>query len=94
MITAEQVIEVFKNYLDPELGIDIWTLGLVYEHKIIDDKVYVKMTLTSPFCPLGPQMVADLKGLLQEKGAAQADIEIVFEPPWQPSDELRSMLGV
>ena len=93
MITEEELVNIFKNYQDPELGIDVWTLGLIYEHKIKDNKVFIKLTFTSPFCPYGQQMVEELQKHIQEKGA-QVEIEVTFEPPWEPSEELRAMLGV
>ena len=95
MVTREQLIEeVFKKYCDPELGIDVWTLGLIYEHKIEDKNVFVKLTFTSPFCPYGQQMVEELDKQIKDKGAAEVKIEVTFEPPWEPSAELRAMLGV
>tara|TARA_Y100000310_G_scaffold286755_1_gene311191 strand:- start:80 stop:367 length:288 start_codon:yes stop_codon:yes gene_type:complete len=94
MITEEKVIEVCKAYVDPELGIDVHTLGLIYEHKITGDNVYLKMTFTSPFCPYGPQMVDELKQNIKEAGAEEVEIEITFDPPWEPSEELKAMLGM
>ena len=94
MITQEQLIEIFKSYMDPELGIDVWTLGLIYETKIEDKKVSIKLTFTSPFCPYGPQMVADLERQIKEKGAEEVRIDVTFEPPWQPSEELKQMMGM
>lgn len=94
MITQDQLVDLFKNYVDPELMIDIWTLGLIYEAKIENEVVKVKLTFTSPMCPYGPQMVSELKQQIIAKGAAEVQIDITFEPPWQPSPELREMLGV
>lgn len=94
MITKDEVIEVFKHCVDPELGIDIWTLGLVYNVDITEEMVKILMTFTSPFCPYGPAIVDELKELLGEKGVKNVDVQITFEPPWQPSEELREMLGV
>lgn len=94
MISKEDLIGIFKNYLDPELGIDIWTMGLIRDFKIGDDNVEVVMTFTSPMCPLGPQIVNDLKGLIRKKGAKDVEIKVTFDPPWQPSEELRKSLGV
>ncbi|MBT5740368.1 metal-sulfur cluster assembly factor [Candidatus Woesearchaeota archaeon] len=94
MITTEQLIEVFKSYQDPELGIDIWTLGLIYKHEIDGETVNVEMTFTSPFCPFGPQMVEDIENLIKEKGAKEVKINISFDPPWEPSEELKAMLGM
>ena len=94
MLTKEKVIEVFKQCVDPELDIDIWTLGLIYEHKVNGKKVFVKMTFTSPMCPYGPQMVQEIESKLKEAGAETVEVEITFDPPWKPSDELRAILGV
>lgn len=94
-ITKELLIEnVFKKYEDPELNIDVWTLGLIYGVKIEGRQVKVTLTFTSPLCPFGPQMVEDLKKLILDLGAEKVEIEITFTPPWKPSDELREMLGV
>lgn len=95
MITKEELIEhVFKKYEDPELMIDVWTLKIIYDIKIENNKVKILMTFTSPLCPYGPQMVDDLKRMITERGVEDVDIEITFDPPWKPSDELREMLGV
>ena len=95
MITKELLIEqVFKRYEDPELNIDVWTLGLIYEVKIEGNNIKVVLTFTSLMCPFGPQMVEDLKRMIFDLGAAAVDIEVTFTPPWQPSEELREMLGV
>ena len=95
MITKEQLIEnVFKKYEDPELNIDVWTLGLIYEIKIDEKKIKVVLTFTSVMCPFGPQMVEDLKRMIFDQGAEEVNIEVTFTPPWKPSEELREMLGV
>ena len=95
MITKERLIEeVFKKYNDPELGIDIWALGLIYEIKIENENVKIVLTFTSPLCPFGPQMVEELKKQILDLGAEAVSIEVAFSPPWKPSEELREMLGV
>lgn len=95
MITKEELIEdVFKKYVDPELGIDIWTLGLVYNVDIKEDKVKILLTFTSPLCPYGPQMVEELKEMILNKRAQDVQIEVTFDPPWQPSEELKEMMGM
>lgn len=95
MITKEELIEdVFKKYVDPELGIDIWTLGLVYNVEIQEDTVKILLTFTSPLCPYGPQMVDELKEMIINKRAKEVDIVVTFEPPWQPSEELKEMMGM
>ncbi len=96
MVTKEQLVEkVFKKYQDPEVGIDVWTMGLIYEVKIEgkkQDLVKVKMTFTSPMCPLGPMMIEEITEMIKKEGAEKVEIEIVFDPPWQPSEELKEML--
>ena len=52
------------------------------------------MTFTSPMCPFGPQMVGEIESKLKEAGAETVEVEITFDPPWKPSDELRAILGV
>jgi metal-sulfur cluster biosynthetic enzyme len=95
MITKEEVLEVFKAYLDPELHIDVWTLGLIYEYDVSEKAdVFVKITFTSPMCPFGPQMVEELTQNIKNKGANGVKIEVTFDPAWKPSEELREMLGV
>lgn len=99
MVSREELVGVFKNYIDPEIGLDIWTLGLIYnitllQNKALENKVKVLLTFTSPFCPYGPQMVEDLKQQIMEKGVKEVEIEVTFEPPWQPSEELKEMMGI
>ncbi len=95
MITREQLIDnVFKKYEDPELMVDVWTLGLIYKIEVDNGSVKILLTFTSPMCPYGPAMVEDLKTLITKEGATSVDIEITFEPPWQPSEELKEMMGM
>ena len=94
-ITREQVVEICKKYEDPELGVDIWSLGLIYDINIKDEQVaQLKITFTSPMCPFGPEVVEDLKQLIKYKGATEVGINVVFDPPWKPPEELRDMLGL
>jgi metal-sulfur cluster biosynthetic enzyme len=94
MISEEKLVDVFKSYDDPELHIDVWTLGLIYEHTINGSDVFVKLTFTSPMCPFGPQMVDELTQNIKNAGANEVKIEVTFDPPWKPTEELREMLGV
>ena len=95
MLTNQDLIEeVFKKYIDPELGIDVWTLGLIYKIEITAKEVKVVLTFTSPMCPYGPQMVDELTEQIKELGASKVEIEVTFEPPWKPSEELREMMGM
>ncbi len=95
MISRDDLIEnVFKKYEDPELGIDVWTLGLIYDLSIEGENVKVLLTFTSPMCPFGPQMVDDLTQMIKEQGAKNVELEVTFHPPWKPPEGLRDMLGI
>lgn len=91
----DKVLEVFKHTLDPELKIDIHTLGLIYGWELSADEEVLKvtMTFTTPLCPFGPQLVGDLKRSLLGLGLRVVDIVVTFDPPWEPSAELRELLG-
>jgi len=81
----KKIISVLETIADPEIGIDVYNLGMIYDIEVIDDKhVKIKMTLTTPFCPLAnilPMMVAEE---LKRKLGIETDIELVFDPPWTP----------
>jgi metal-sulfur cluster biosynthetic enzyme len=94
MPTKEEVIEVLKKVNDPEIGIDVWTLELIYNVDVEDNKANIKMTFTTPMCPYGPMLVEEIKSKIREIGVEDVDIEITFDPPWQPSEQLRATLGV
>ena len=95
-VTKEQVEDVIKTIIDPELFIDIWTLGLIYDIAIVEREVNIKMTFTSMACPAGPQLVEEVRqktvGELEE--VDECNVEVVFEPPWTPSEELKAMMGI
>lgn len=95
MPTKEQVTEVLKQVHDPEIQMDVWTLGLIYEVDVKEDVVNILMTFTTPTCPYGPMLLEEIKMRVKEEaGAKEVNIEITFDPPWKPSEELRAMLGV
>ena len=95
MVTKAEVEKVLRAIQDPELGMDIFTLGLIYKAEVNGDVVNIEMTFTSPMCPYGPQLVREIKEKIgQIKGVKEARVEVVFSPPWQPSEEVRMMLGV
>jgi len=84
--TRERVIEVLKTVYDPEIPVDIYELGLIYEVELREaDSVYVKMTLTSPMCPvaetLPPEVEEKVRGV---EGVSDVELELVWEPPWHP----------
>jgi metal-sulfur cluster biosynthetic enzyme len=93
-ITEKEVIDKLKTVKDPELGIDVWTLGLIYKIKIDEEGIEVLMTLTSPLCPFANELIESVEKAVNSLNAGEARVEITFEPAWQPSDELKAMLGL
>ncbi len=95
MITKESVIEALKLVEDPELFLDIWFLGLVYNIAIDGDQVVIDMTFTSPMCPAGPQLKHDVQAKVGAiAGVREVVVNITFQPPWEPSEEVKGMLGM
>ncbi|MBT7754782.1 MAG: metal-sulfur cluster assembly factor, partial [Candidatus Magasanikbacteria bacterium] len=89
------IIEELKRINDPELFIDIYTLGLIYEVNIKSkEEVHVLMTFTTPMCPAGDMLRHQVESAMRRLGFSAVDLEITFEPPWKPTAELREMLGV
>lgn len=85
-ITKEQVYQALHEVYDPEIPVNIVDLGLVYDVKIVDDWVGVKMTLTSPGCGLSGQIAANVRERVAEiPGVTDADVRIVWQPQWNPS---------
>jgi metal-sulfur cluster biosynthetic enzyme len=93
----EQILAALGKVLDPEVGIDIVSLGLVYGIDIVADRVRIQMTMTSPACPLAEQLLADVEASLRDiKGVADIAVELVWDPPWSParmSRQAREALG-
>jgi len=95
----QSIVDVLKTVYDPEIPVDIYELGLIYEVDVKDDgAAYVKMTLTSPMCPvaetLPPEVEAKVAGV---PGIADVALDLVWEPPWSPammSEAARLELGM
>jgi metal-sulfur cluster biosynthetic enzyme len=95
MVSREEVIEVMKTVEDPELFLDIWFLGLIYSIDINDSVVAIDMTFTTPLCPAGLQLVEEVRSkTLALDDVTDVQVKVVFSPPWQPSDEVKGMLGM
>ena len=93
--SKEAIIEALQTVIDPELYIDIWTLGLIYDVDVNDSEVVVAMTFTSPACPAGPQLVDQVKQKVGEvEGVSSVKVDVVFDPPWEPSEDLKAMMGL
>lgn len=97
MATEQDVMEALSEVYDPELGMNIVELGLVYDVDIRSEKsVKVTMTLTAPGCPLAGTIDVQVRAALMALGFEDVDVDIVFDPPWTPdrmSDEAKLKLG-
>jgi len=93
------VIGVLRTVYDPEIPIDIYELGLIYEVDVDDDSaVYIKMTLTSPMCPVAETLPPEVEAKARAvDGVADVKLDLVWDPPWSPSmmsDAARLELGM
>jgi metal-sulfur cluster biosynthetic enzyme len=92
------MLDALRQVIDPELFVNVVDLGLIYGIQREADKVQVDMTLTSPACPAGPQLVTQAKLVLEKlDGVREAEIKLVLTPPWTPdrmTDEARDQLGI
>jgi metal-sulfur cluster biosynthetic enzyme len=85
MVTRDQVIDVLKTCFDPEIPVNIWDLGLIYDITIANGIVDIKMTLTAVGCSMGPQLVSEVEAkLLSVDGVEDCKVEMVWSPPWRP----------
>jgi metal-sulfur cluster biosynthetic enzyme len=93
----DRVSEALKNVIDPELGINIVDLGLVYGIDVYEDLVHVTYTLTTMGCPIGPLIEAEMQRFLADvPGIERLQAEMVFRPPWTPemmSEEAKAAMG-
>tara|TARA_B100001250_G_scaffold65489_1_gene51939 strand:+ start:224 stop:520 length:297 start_codon:yes stop_codon:yes gene_type:complete len=86
MDLKEQVIAEIKKIYDPEIPVNIYELGLIYDIVIKDQDVSVKMTLTTPNCPVAESLPKEVKdSIIQINGVNKVDLDLVWEPPWNKS---------
>ena len=98
-VTEARVRDELKNVIDPEIGIDMINLGLVYDVKVDGSSVYVVMTLTSPGCPVAGMFInAVHAAVMSVPGVTECKVDLTFSPPWDPrtmaSEEAKMMLGI
>ena len=99
MITADTVKKALRQVKDPELGLNIMDIGLVYDVTVSDEgKVHITMTLTSPGCPSGAEIMQDAKLVAEElEGVTAVNVELVWEPYWTPDrmdPRVKAFMGV
>ncbi len=97
MLTVDDVEAALSNVIDPELGLDFVELGLIYGIELTGGHVHVTFSLTSPGCPIGPQVTEQMKEFVSElDGVQSVEPRLVFSPPWTPdrmSEDAKFALG-
>ena len=98
MVSEKGVMDALHEVMDPELGISLVDLGLIYGVEITDTKVGVKMTFTTPACPMVHFIVSSVEGAVKKvEGVGEVDVQLVWDPPWTPdkmSDAGKEKLGL
>jgi metal-sulfur cluster biosynthetic enzyme len=96
-VTEDEVYEALEEVIDPELGLDFPSLGLVYDVEVEGGEVFVTFTLTTPACPIGPQVTEQMKDFVgQLEGVEKVHPKMIFEPPWSQemmSEDAKFALG-
>ena len=95
----EKVIERIRIVCDPEIGLSLYELGLIYDVAVDSNKVHVRMSLTSMACPIGPQLRNEVQIACESvEGIESAEVEVVWDPPWDPrtmaSEDAKLDLGI
>jgi len=94
----EEIVKALKECYDPEIPVNVWDLGLIYDVNVDGEKVHVKMTLTAPGCPMHAFISRDVKEKLQSiSGVKEATVEVVWDPPWSPdkmNPQAKAQLGI
>ena len=97
-VTEKDVRKALKSVKDPDLGLDLVVLGLIYKIEIEENHVKATMSLTSPFCPVAGEMVENVKTAIEEMEEVEvAEVELTFDPPWTPdriAPLIRASLGL
>ena len=96
-VSEDEVLEALEEVIDPELGLDFVSLGLVYDVEVEDSDVYITFTLTTPACPIGPQVSEQMREFVGDlNGVRAVHPKMVFDPPWSPemmSEDAKFALG-
>jgi FeS assembly SUF system protein len=98
MQTEVQIVRVLRNIYDPEIPVNIYDLGLIYEVNVLEEgKVVILMTLTSPGCPMADELMAEIHERLKEiETVSEVEVKLTFNPPWTKdmlSEEAKLELG-
>jgi len=99
-VTTEAVMEALMPIQDPEIHLGIVDLGLIYDVRVDDDNIVdITFTLTTPACPLGPMLIAQIQDAAMDvPGVRDVNVDLTFSPPWDPrtmaSDDIKMQLGI
>ena len=97
MVTKGDVLEALEQVIDPEIGLNIVDVGLIYRVEVLEDRIEIDFTLTSPGCPLAATIMEDIQREVSERtGVARIETNLVWNPPWSldfMSEEARLQLG-
>ena len=97
-LTEGDIIEALRDVYAPEIPVNVYDLGLIYEIKIGEGNVYVQMTLTAPGCGMGPYIAQQAEWRIADvEGVGDVEVEMVFAPPWTPeriTDDGKKLLGL
>ncbi|MBI4604802.1 MAG: DUF59 domain-containing protein [Planctomycetes bacterium] len=82
----DEVLEILRRVIDPELGVNVVDLGLIYKVEAGEDRIRVAMTATTPTCPVGPYLAGDVEAAIRLRAPrlAAVEVEMVWDPPWSP----------
>jgi metal-sulfur cluster biosynthetic enzyme len=95
--TKEKIIENLKQVYDPEISVNVYDLGLIYNINVGEGYCDITMTLTSAFCPAADFIIEDVKGAAMSAGVSLVNVDVVFDPPWGPesmSEDAKLMLDM
>ena len=97
-VTLESIKEALRDVFDPEIPVNVYDLGLVYDIKVDAGQVYVQMTLTAPGCGMGPYIAQNAEWRIAEvEGVLDVEVDMVFDPPWTSemiTEEGKKLLGI
>lgn len=95
--TKEKIIENLKEVYDPEISVNVYDLGLIYEVKVGEGYCDITMSLTSAFCPAADYIIEDVKGAAMSAGVSMCNVDVVWDPQWGPemmSEDAKLILGI
>ena len=89
-VSMDEIKEALRDVYDPEIPVNVYDLGLIYDIQLNEGNVYVQMTLTAPGCGMGPYIAQNAEWRIAEiEGVEDVEVEMTFDPPWNPEDDHR-----